>query len=92
MLGLWAWPPQPRLFSFWLQYDTVTFGFTVAENKAIECTARKLIIAESKIHKKIFEGLMVLTSIEEMPSIEPTEVVHQMISSIQLDRIHRILR
>ncbi|KAL0052408.1 hypothetical protein WJX82_001643 [Trebouxia sp. C0006] len=64
----------------------------VAENKAIECTACKLIIAESQIHKKIFEGLMVLTSIEEMPSIEPTEVVHQMISSIQLDRIHRILR
>ncbi len=92
MLDLCAWPPQPRLFSFWLQYDTVTFGFTVAENEAIECTASRLIIPESQIHKKIFEGLMVLTSIEEMPSIEPSEVVHQMISAIQLDRIHRILR
>jgi len=92
VLDLCAWPPQPRLFSFWLQYDTVTFGFTVAENEAIECTASRLIIPESQIHKKIFEGLMVLTSIEEMPSIEPSEVVHQMISAIQLDRIHRILR
>ncbi len=64
----------------------------MTKNEAIECTARKLIIPESQIHKKIFEGLMVLTSIEEMPSIEPSEVVHQMISSIQLDRLHRILR
>ncbi|KAA6424594.1 MAG: hypothetical protein FRX49_05803 [Trebouxia sp. A1-2] len=63
-----------------------------AEKEAIACTATKLINPETQIHRKSFVGLMVLTSIEQLPSIEPSEVVLQMISSTQLDRVHRILR
>ena len=92
MLDLCAWPPQPLLVSFSLQYDTATFGVTAAEKEAIACTATKLINPETQIHRKSFVGLMVLTSIEQLPSIEPSEVVLQMISSTQLDRVHRILR
>ncbi len=60
--------------------------------KSIQCTATKLINPEIQIHRKSCVELMVLTSIEKLPSIEPSDVVQQMISSTQLDRVRRILR
>lgn len=62
------------------------------EKESIQCTATKLINPEVHIYRKSCVGLMAVTSIEKVPSIDPSEVVRQMISSNQLDRVRRILR
>ncbi len=65
---------KSRRCSAFIRCDALTVGFTALEKEVNQCKATRLINPEVQIHRKSCVGLMVLTSIEKLPSIEPSDV------------------